>query len=104
MDAKEAMSRIKNHMEVHHMKEEPHCFLITEALQMAINALGSIDQIKWERDIAIGQLKELGLGLGQKIDGVYFQEDEYKKLRDTLLKTNAIMANVENMLQDMKNN
>lgn len=25
------------------------------------------DQIKWERDIAIGQLKELGYGLGEKI-------------------------------------
>lgn len=27
-----------------------------------------LEQVKWERDIAIGQLKELGLGLGEEID------------------------------------
>lgn len=39
-----------------------------EAHEMAINALGSIEQIKWERDVAIEQLNELGLGLGQKVE------------------------------------
>lgn len=29
----------------------------------------STEQIRWERDIAIGQLKELGLSLGEKVDG-----------------------------------
>lgn len=32
-----------------------------------INYLGAFDQIKWERDIAIGQLEELGYSLGEKI-------------------------------------
>lgn len=31
---------------------------------------GLFDQIKWERDIAIGQLKEIGCELGQKMDDV----------------------------------
>lgn len=31
---------------------------------------GLFDQIKWERDIAIGQLQEIGCELGQKMDGV----------------------------------
>lgn len=41
---------------------------------------GLFDQIKWERDIAIEQLEELGLSLGQKIDGVYLTKEEYKEL------------------------
>lgn len=32
-----------------------------------ITYLGAFDQIKWERDIAIGQLEELGYSLGEKI-------------------------------------
>ena len=38
------------------------------------------DQIKWERDIALEQLADLGLFLGQKIEGYYVTEDEYDKL------------------------
>lgn len=41
---------------------------------------GLFDQFKWERDIAIEQLDELGLSLGQKIDGVYLTKEEYKEL------------------------
>lgn len=40
------------------------------ALLMGVNALGAIEQIRWERDVAISQLEELGLGLGQKVDHV----------------------------------
>ena len=32
-----------------------------------ISYLGAFEQIKWERDIAIGQLEELGYSLGEKI-------------------------------------
>lgn len=41
---------------------------------------GAFDQIKWERDVAIEQLEELGLSLGEKIDGVYLNKKEYEKL------------------------
>ena len=40
-----------------------------EEFLMAIKALKQtsvLDQIKWERDIAISQLKDLGYGLGEK--------------------------------------
>ena len=30
--------------------------------------IGCFDQIKWERDIAIDQLKQLGYSLGEKIE------------------------------------
>ena len=41
---------------------------------------GMFEQYKWERDIAIEQLEELGLGLGQKIEGVYLTREEHEKL------------------------
>ena len=39
----------------------------TEEFRNVINYLGAFEQIKWERDIAIGQLEELGYSLGEKI-------------------------------------
>lgn len=80
MDKVEAIQRIRTHMIVHHMEEHPHCQHITEALNIALNALGAIDQIRWERDIAIEQLRELGIGFGQKTDGVYLTKEEYEEL------------------------
>ena len=41
---------------------------------------GLFEQYKWERDIAIAQLNELGLSFGQKVDGVYLAKEEYEKL------------------------
>ena len=41
---------------------------------------GLFEQYKWERDIAIEQLNELGISFGQKIDGVYLTKEEYEKL------------------------
>ena len=40
------------------------------------------DQYKWERDVAISQLEELGIGFGQKIDCVYLTKEEYEELLD----------------------
>lgn len=39
-----------------------------------------LDQIKWERDIALGQLEKLGISLGQEIDGVYLTKEEHDEL------------------------
>lgn len=38
------------------------------------------EQIKWERDIAIGQLEDLGIAFAEKVDGVYLTREEYKEL------------------------
>ena len=38
-----------------------------QALDHAITCVGAIEQIKWERDIAISQLNELGYQFGEKI-------------------------------------
>ena len=50
------------------------------ALGLAISNLKVVEQCRWERDIATEQLHELGLGLGQKIDGVYLSKEEYEAL------------------------
>lgn len=51
-----------------------------QIIKEAINALIIIEQIAWERNIAIEQLEKLGLSLGQKIDGVYLTKEEHEKL------------------------
>ena len=51
-------------------------------LRQAMNALRCLEQYRWERDIAILQLEELGIGLGEKIDGVYLTKQEYEDLLD----------------------
>ena len=51
-----------------------------QIIKEAINALIIIEQIAWERNIAIEQLEKLGLSLGQKIDGVYLTKEEHEKM------------------------
>lgn len=51
-----------------------------QIIKEAINALIIIEQIAWERNIAIGQLEKLGLSLGQKIEGIFLTKEEYDKL------------------------
>ena len=53
---------------------------LTTAILMGANALKVLEQIRWERDIALAQLEELGLSLGQKIDGVYLTHDRHNEL------------------------
>lgn len=45
-----------------------------EAMDMAISALSVLDQIRWERDIALETLEEHGIGLGQKGES----DDDYR--------------------------
>ena len=54
---------------------------LQEALDHAINCVGAIEQIKWERDIAISQLNELGLDLGQKTDEVQRAIQHFNNLK-----------------------
>ena len=63
-----------------------------EAMKVAICALGAIEQFRWERDVAIGQLRELGLELGIKTDQVQ-QAICFKKYFDELYGTGLEIAN-----------
>lgn len=38
------------------------------ALKTAINILGAYNQVKWERDIAIQQLHDLGVEFGERLN------------------------------------
>ena len=55
-------------------------YATAKATKIAFNALGCVAQFKWERDIALEMLEELGLGFAQKIDGVYISKEEYDEL------------------------
>lgn len=55
-------------------------YATANAVKQAFSALVILNQIRWERDIAIAQLAELGLSLGQIIDGKYLSKEEHNKL------------------------
>lgn len=63
-----------------------------EAIKLGISALGAIEQFRWERDVAIGQLRELGLELGLKTDDVQ-QAINFKKYFDELYGEGLEVAN-----------
>ena len=63
-----------------------------EAMKVAISALGAIEQFRFERDIAIEQLRELGLELGIKTYEVQ-QAINFKKYFDELYGEGLEVAN-----------
>lgn len=59
-------------------------FATARAVETAFSALVCLKQFKWERDIAISQLEELGLSLGQKVDHVQNAINSYKKIPEII--------------------
>ena len=64
-----------------------HCYMkavgtheIDKAPTLDVVSRDLFEQYKWERDIAIEQLDELGISLGEKIDGFYLTKEEYEEL------------------------
>ena len=55
-------------------------YATARAVERAFDALWCVGQFKWERDVAIEMLEELGLGFAEKIDGVYIPTGEYLDL------------------------
>ena len=55
-------------------------YATARVVERAFMALVCVDQFKWERNVAIEMLEELGLGFGEKIDGVYISKGEYLDL------------------------
>jgi hypothetical protein len=51
-----------------------------KAVDIAFSSLIVLEQIRWERDIALAQLEELGISFGEKIDGKYLTKEEYNQL------------------------
>lgn len=57
-----------------------------QVIKEAMNTLYCVEQFRWERDVAVSQLGQLGLCLGEKIDGVYFTKEECDWLKNILNK------------------
>lgn len=57
-------------------------YATARAVEQAFSALVCLGQYKFERDIAISQLNELGISLGQTIDGVYLTKDEHQYIKE----------------------
>ena len=47
---------------------------------------GVVDQIRWERDTALSQLKEIGKGLGSKMDDIVTMLKEQEAVEPTLIR------------------
>ena len=63
------------------------------AFDMATNSLGAIEQIQWERDMAIKQLHDLGYGLGEKPrEELNNSSQEVKKSNKEVKKSNDLIG------------
>lgn len=49
-------------------------YATAKAVDIAFSSLIALEQIRWERDIALEQLEELGISFGEKIDGYIRKE------------------------------
>ena len=71
MTNKEAIEQFKERLVITDYRQQiPEYY---EAIEMAIAALercNVVEQYRWERDIALEQLKEIGCGFGQNMDDV----------------------------------
>ena len=80
-ERKEAIKCIKTQLKngyvdidgIHYEKE-------IEVLREAMSALVAIEQYKWERYVAIGQLAEIGLSLGQDTFNIQKAINTYKNI------------------------
>lgn len=60
-------------------------YATAKATEDAFSALIILDQIRWERDVAIEQLEKLGISFGEKIDGVYLSKEDYEYLLEHVI-------------------
>ena len=56
------------------------CMTIKSAPTIDAVSMGVFEQVKWERDVAIAQLEELGIGFGQKKPDIQIVRHGYWKV------------------------
>lgn len=56
------------------MLEDDGDYATANAVKRAFSAWGCVEQYRWERDMAIEMLDELGLSLGERTDSIYLYE------------------------------
>ena len=79
-DREYAIERIKFQLEDGYIDLGCHDEDELKIIKQAMSALSAVEQFRWERDVAIEQLNELGIGFGQKIYGIYLTRDKYNEL------------------------
>lgn len=73
-----------------------------QIIKEAISALLLIDQIRWERDVTLSQLEELGLSLGQKTEYAnVVSREQYEELREAFV--DYVCSGVRNQAPYCKN-
>ena len=55
------------------------------AKQMGASALMTLEQYRWEYEIATSQFEQLGIGFAEKIDGVYISRDKINNIIQDIL-------------------
>jgi hypothetical protein len=61
--------------------EEHTQYATAKAVKIAFNALGCVEQFRWERDIAFEMLEDLGLSFAEKTDDkCVITKEEYQEL------------------------
>lgn len=68
LDRKEAIKRIKGQLEFGYIDLGVHDQDEIKIIKEAMSSLVCLEQYRWERDIAIEQLEELGISFGAEID------------------------------------
>ena len=69
-----------------------------EAMKVAISALGAIEQFRWERDVAIGQLRELGLSLGANTEEIQKAVNIYKKIPEVIEELEGLKMSMDGQI------
>ena len=75
IDADELITDLKEYVEnIKNIRDDGKCFLTEENVlsiieeQPTFETDNYVEQLRWERDIAISQLERLGIGFGEKIE------------------------------------
>ena len=59
------LMKIATHPEAH---DYVSSWEIANTPTLDVVPMGVFEQVRWERDVAIGQLEELGIGFGEKVN------------------------------------
>ena len=91
-DRKYAIENVEGQLKYNYLDIGCHGENEIEVVKEAMSALKVLEQIKWERDVALSQLNKLGLSLGQNVDDVK-GAIEFKKYFDELYGEGLEVAN-----------
>jgi hypothetical protein len=63
--------------------EDNSQYATARAVERAFMALGCVEQFRWERNIALEMLEDLGLGFAEKTDDkCVISKEEYEELKE----------------------